>query len=308
MFGVIFFALAIWAGLWAVYYLRTHGIMKRKLLAKLERVFHAPVHPDTRLSKVFQRVDESKWGQRLRGKLETSYMRITPSEYIVFSGAAFAIVFWVLRLLFHLDGRIDLLLTSGLLYAGKGQIFRAQKNRTKVLFQQQLPEACRLLGNSLRAGFTLSQGIEMLSTELPSPAKHEFQAVYKDLRLGMELEKTLESLQQRIQTKEIGLFVGSLIMQHQMGGNLTVLLDDMARTIEERTLLQQSVRTLTAEARYIAALLPLLPIVLMAMMSSFVDRFLEPLLTAPGLLLIGGFLIVQMVSILFIRKLIRIQV
>jgi tight adherence protein B len=308
MLGVIFAVLAVLTGFWGIGMYRWHGRRRQQLLASIHSLLAVRSPAGSWLDRLTQRIDQSSWGRRTASKLSASGLRITPAEYGVLLLAAFVVAFWGLRSWFHPGFAYELGLAAGLVATGRTQIFRRLQKRTGQLLQQQLPEICRLLGNSLRAGFTLSQGIEFLSRELPNPAKQEFQTMHKELLLGVELENVLRSLQQRIRTRDIELFAASLLIQHKTGGNLAGLLDDMARTLEERLLLLRSFHAMTAEGRYVAAILPVLPAVSLVMLSRMVDHFLDPLFTIPGFLLLGGFGVVQMVAYGLIRNIIRIRV
>lgn len=308
MFSVISAVLAVLTGFWGIGLHRRHQRRKRQLLASLASLFAVRSPEGSWLDRLTQHIDQSPWGRRTASRLSASGLPITPAEYGVFLLAAFAVIFGGLRYWFHPGVAYELVLAAGLVAIVKKQIFRRLSERTGQLFQQQLPEICRLLGNSLRAGFTLSQGIEFLSRELVNPAKQEFQTMYKELLLGMELDNVLRSLQQRVRTRDIELFAASLLIQHKTGGNLAGLLDDMARTLEERLLLQRSFRAMTAEGRYVAAILPAVPAASFIMLNGIVDNFLAPLFTIPGFMLLGGFVMVQLVAYGLIRNIVRIRV
>nr|WP_281064475.1 type II secretion system F family protein [Cytobacillus eiseniae] len=172
----------------------------------------------------------------------------------------------------------------------------------------QLPEICRILANSTRSGMTLTQGIGIAAQELNEPAKEEFQRLSGELQLGVDFSRALRNLQKRIPSREYQLFIASLLIQKQAGGNMHAVLDEMGQTLEERKLLLQEIKTMTAEQRYVAYIVPVLPIFLLLIMNNVVDGFLDPLFSGIGIVLLVLFLIGTFLSFFLVKKVTNIRV
>ncbi|GAX89479.1 type II secretion system F family protein [Effusibacillus lacus] len=287
---------------------RSYRLKRRRLRTVITNLFNSDDARTNWLLQLAGRFDRSKIGQSAARELEQMHLTLSASDYYALLLLANVLFFWILHSILAVPILMALLLAVAAVAGGRRLFFQARKNRYVDMFNQQLPEACRLLGNSLRAGLTVTQGIQLLAKELPSPSKQEFQLINKELVLGNDLGHALESFQIRMNTRECHLFAGALSVQRQMGGNLYEVLHDMARTMEERALVQQSIRTMTAEAKSISYLLPLIPVILVAMINLLIDNFLVPLLTVPGILLTAAFLLVQIAAFAIIKKISNIQV
>nr|WP_285289099.1 type II secretion system F family protein [Bacillus sp. ISL-47] len=172
----------------------------------------------------------------------------------------------------------------------------------------QLPEICRILANSTRSGMTLTQGIGIAAQELKDPAREEFSRLHSELQLGVDFNRALRNMQKRISSREYQLFVASLLIQKRAGGNIHAVLDEMGKTMEERKLLLQEIKTMTAEQRYIAYIVPVLPIFLLLVMNNINEGFIDPLFTGIGLVLLVIFLIGTFLTFFLIKKVTNIRV
>nr|WP_280518658.1 type II secretion system F family protein [Lederbergia wuyishanensis] len=164
------------------------------------------------------------------------------------------------------------------------------------------------MSNTMKAGLTIPQGIEMVGEELKAPIGPEFKGMVQQLRLGTSFEDVMNQLRERFASKELNIFVSTVIIQHRVGGNLAEVLSIMADTLEERARVNKEVDTVTAEARFIALILPIMPLMMALMMNLFIEGFLNPLFTKWGLVLLTIFIGMQLLAFLVIRKITTIRV
>jgi len=133
--------------------------------------------------------------------------------------------------------------------------------RRRVLFNRQFVDVLLLMANSLRAGFNLSQAIEIVGNEMPAPASEEFQLLTRERDLGASMEESLQSLGRRMHSDSMTIFVTAVLVTLRTGGDLARVLDKLVRTIRDRERCEDRIRTMTAEGRgqgYIIASLPIL--------------------------------------------------
>ncbi len=174
-------------------------------------------------------------------------------------------------------------------------------------FESRFPEAIDLLSRAVRAGHSLVSGLEMISNELTEPLAGEFRKVFEEQKFGMPLRDALLNLGERIPLADVRLFVTSLLLQHETGGNLTELLDKLSYLIRERFKLIRQVRVYTAHARVTMIMLMGLPVAFVVLMSLSNPEYLRPLYRDPmgqkmtalavGLQVIGYFLIRKIINI-----------
>jgi hypothetical protein len=117
-----------------------------------------------------------------------------------------------------------------------------------------------LLSGSLRAGYSLLQGVEAVSKEVADPMGQELRRVITEARLGREIEESMDAVAERMSSPDFAWAVMAIRIQREVGGNLAELLMTVADTMVHRERLRRDVNSLTAEGRMSAIILALLPI------------------------------------------------
>lgn len=145
------------------------------------------------------------------------------------------------------------------LYAPRFYLKRRQRRRLRQ-FNEQLPDTITLLANSLRAGSSFLQGIELVTREARPPISEEFERVVREMQLGVTLNAALNNLVRRVASEDLELMVTAIQIQSTVGGNLATVLDAIAFTIRERVRINGEIQTLTAMARYSGYVITLLPV------------------------------------------------
>ena len=176
-------------------------------------------------------------------------------------------------------------------------------------FNKQLPDTITLLSNSLRAGSSFLQSIELVSRETPAPMGEEMGRVVREVNLGLGMEEALANMVRRIKSDDLDLMVTAIGVQQQVGGNLAEILDTIAFTIRERVRIKGEVNTLTAQGRYSGYLVAFLPIAIAGMINMISPAFMQPLFQktiGQILLVVGG--IMMAIGFFAIRKITDIKV
>jgi tight adherence protein B len=176
-------------------------------------------------------------------------------------------------------------------------------------FNKQLPDTITLLSNSLRAGSSFLQSIELVSREGGPPMSEEMGRVVREVNLGLGMEEALQNLVRRIKSDDLDLMVTAIGIQQQVGGNLAEILDTIAFTIRERVRIKGEINTLTAQGRVSGYLVAFLPIGLGAVLNAINPAFMQPLFTQTiGRILIGVGVVMMTIGFLAIRKITDIKV
>lgn len=254
------------------------------------------------------RFDQTETAQPLALKLQTANIPLTPSEYLGMHILGFLSLSFVFGNMFKIPFPINMIVSILLLYLTHVLLFSLRKNKYEERFNYQLADICRLLGNAVKSGMTINQGIDLVARETPAPAGKEFKRISNELRLGIPLETALRSIQKRNRSREFQLFIAIILIQKKTGGNLSSILDSMAQTLDDRKVLNQTIKTMTAEQRYISFIVPLMPVILVLIMNSMIDGFIDPLWTVPGAVILILFVMAIILSFFFIRKITNIRV
>jgi len=183
-------------------------------------------------------------------------------------------------------------------------------------FDDQLADALLLMSNSLRAGFSFMQSLEMVAREAPAPISDEFHRVTQEISIGVPIGEALTSMTERIKSVDLALVVTAVIIQREVGGALAQLLELIASVIRERQRIKGEIRTLTAQGRLTGAILGAMPITVgfliwfMGHLSSPGEpSFIEPMIaTQFGQMILAGALIWQLIGVFIINKIVSIKV
>ena len=176
-------------------------------------------------------------------------------------------------------------------------------------FNKQLPDTITLLSNSLRAGSSFLQSIELVSRETPAPMGEEMGRVVREVNLGLGMEEALSNLVRRIKSDDLDLMVTAIGVQQQVGGNLAEILDTIAFTIRERVRIKGEINTLTAQGRMSGYLVAFLPIGIAVTLNFINPSFMAPLFTQLiGQILLGVGGVMMTIGFFAIQKIVDIKV
>ncbi len=185
--------------------------------------------------------------------------------------------------------------------------FRASRRMRK--FEQQLPDTLQLLAGTLRAGYSLPQGLEAVSHEITDPMGFELRRVMTEARLGRELEDALGSAAERLSSPDFAWAVMAIGIQREVGGNLNELLMTVSDTMIARERLKGEVAALTAEGKMSAILLGGLPpglgFVMWLMNPDYINQLF---VTTLGNILLGLGIVAALIGFAWMKKVITINV
>jgi tight adherence protein B len=176
-------------------------------------------------------------------------------------------------------------------------------------FDEQLPEALDLLSRALRAGHAFPSAMSMVATEAADPIASEFQITFEEINYGVSVSDAMLNLATRVPSVDLRYFVISVLLQRETGGNLSELLDNLAKLIRERFKLLGKIRVLAAEGKLSAYILIALPFATAAMIFLVNPGFMKVLWTDPaGLNLIFGAILMMIVGSFWMWRIVKIRV
>ncbi len=292
----------------SVYFFLDYRKEKREWRKIVNDFYHGGKKRKSVIVLLGDRFDKTEFASPILEKLRAANIPLTPSEYIGALIVSYMGVIIFLQNFFNIKVPMNLFIAAFILEGGKRLLFLIRKNYMKQRIIEQLPEICRTLANATRSGMTLTQGINLVAQEINEPAKSEFQRIAQEIALGIDFNSALKSMEKRINSREFQLFVATLLIQKKAGGNLYSVLDEMSQTLEERKILQQEIKTMTAEQRYVSYIVPMIPIFLVLMMNNVIDGFLDPLFSGLGIFLLAFFLGGTVLTFILVRKVTNIRV
>jgi tight adherence protein B len=259
------------------------------------------------LSRGLERaVSRSRFGAGIAARLDTADIKMTPGEWVAVSIAVFVIVILIGVLL---KGIIGFLVGAVVGAVAPRLYLRRRIKKRQRKFIEQLADMAQMMGNSMRAGFSILQSMELVGTEGPAPASQEFDRVVTEVKLGLSLDAALDHMLLRMPSEDLGLLVVAINVQRQVGGNLAEILMVIAKTVRERVRFQRDLKTLTAQARYSSYIITGLPVAV-AVVINFMDAPYESYLykTGIGNIMIGGALVMVAIGFFLLSKIADIEV
>jgi tight adherence protein B len=183
----------------------------------------------------------------------------------------------------------------------------ASKRRQKM--QEQFPVALDIFIRGLRSGHPVSSALDLLTKEMEDPLGSEFGLVLDEVAYGADLRDALQSMADRWGLEDIQMFVVSLSVQNETGGNLAEILANLASVIRERASMYMKVRALSSEGRMTALVLTALPVMTFAGLfllnpTFYLDVAQDPIFV-PGFV---GLIILYFIGFFTIRRMIDLKV
>ena len=210
--------------------------------------------------------------------------------FIVFSNIYFAAVLFVLGIIIP------------------PLIINVQKKKRIALFEKQFSDALMIIGNCLRAGFTYKQSMESIANEMPNPISKEFGKTLREINYGVSMEAALSNMSDRLQNDDLDLFVTSVVVQRQIGGNLAEIIDNISETIKERLKIKSEIKVLTSSGRISGIIVGLLPLILAGILMVLNPQYLSSFFQAKlGMYLCGFAIVMEVTGFLIVRKIVNIK-
>ena len=184
---------------------------------------------------------------------------------------------------------------------------RVEKRRNA--FTEQLSDCLTTVANALRAGYSFQQAMDVVSKEMEPPISSEFERVSTDIAMGVTLEEALEQMNARVASPDFDLVVTAVLIQREIGGNLAQILDTISDTINERIRMKREIKALTAQGRFSAWVLILLPFVTAAFCYVFNhDQTMLLFTEESGRIALAVALVMEFLGFVVIQKIVDIEV
>ena len=224
--------------------------------------------------------------QRLEDELARADIPMRTSEYILLRLVLAAVGFVVgLYGLGYVHSGIILAVAG---FVSPAIFVRVHQNRRRTKFVTQLADALMLLTNSLRSGYGFLKGLELIAKEMNDPISKELNRVLREVNLGATVDQALMSLGKRIHSQDLDIVISAYLIQKDVGGKLTEIMEKVAETIRERLRIQGDIRVLTAQGRLSGMIVGLLPVALFFFFLLRAPDYFKPMLGPPEISLLGG--------------------
>lgn len=181
---------------------------------------------------------------------------------------------------------------------------RAAQRRTKII--EQLPAFLESAIRVLAAGNTLDEALMSAAREAPEPIKPLFVSVGRQVRLGAPLEAVLMRMAEIHQLRDLKVMALAASINRKFGGSLRNVLRSLIGGIRSRENAARELRALTAETRFSALVLAVIPIALMVYIVWLnPSYYLQMWADHKGRILLAGSVCLQVAGMLVIWRMMK---
>ena len=254
-------------------------------------------------------VGNAKW---VSERLDVMFITISPkimfqilmiSPFVVGLGIFF--LFWPHLVFSILFGLATIVLGFRLPKPLIESLLRKRAQKVNV----QMVDALTLMASALRSGLSLTQALQVVADEMPNPLSQEFNLILSEHRVGVPLEKSFQNFAERMNNDDSEMFVSSVVVLRETGGNLAETFETIVHTIRERIKLENKIAALTTQGVLQGTIVTLIPFGLMILLSLIDSSHMAPLFTTlPGYIMLGLMLTLQILGGLTIKKIVTIKV
>jgi len=185
---------------------------------------------------------------------------------------------------------------------------RRKRTRRMEAFEEHFPEALDLLSRALKAGHPIATGLRMVADEFPDPLSTEFRLAFEGQRYGLAFDDSIRELARRVPLADVQIFAMAVLIQREIGGNLSEILENLARMIRQRFSIRRELRTYTAQGRLSGYVLALLPLALGAFLFVVNRESMVAFVGAPlGRMMVTTAAVMQLVGFIWIRRITHIE-
>jgi tight adherence protein B len=259
------------------------------------------------LSPLARRLESLPILESLSRTIEQSGHRVLAHRVVLLAIAlaiAGAIVAWVLT-------RMPLVAFAAAPIAAVLPFLKISRDRSARLgrIEEQLPDAIDVMRRALQAGHPFNASIKLVADDMEQPIAREFELAFADINYGNDVRRAMLGLLERVPSVTVMSLVTSVLVQRETGGNLTEILEQIAKVVRGRFRFHRRVKTLSAEGRMSAWVLAMVPLILVGAMTVVNPGYLPMMLKEPdGQALVAFAVVWAGIGIYFIRRIIRIEV
>jgi tight adherence protein B len=249
--------------------------------------------------------NRTRFGRRLQNQLHAGAIDLEP---LAFVGLAL-LAGLVIGLLVSLKFGTVLSVLAGLI-AVRGVWFWLERKveQRKDRFVAQLPEMARVLSNAASAGLSIVGALEIATQELDEPASAELGVALEEVRIGQSFDRAFEHLAERMPSRELGVLVSTLVIQHRSGGDLVNALSEMASTLEARKDTLREVKTIMSGAVASAYIVAAMGIGIVFLFDTIRPGAIDKLTHSPiGLIVLLLAAVLYSLGIMAIRRITRVE-
>lgn len=257
-------------------------------------------------AKSLGKKDEILKYMRLMGS-EIEEAQLTKMLYLISFGlgAVFFLIFWPNLILGVIFG-------SAVTVAGWSLPLLFIKNMYEkrcTAFVDQMVDGLTIMANGIKAGSNPQESMRRVTEIMPNPMRAEFTQVLYQMQVGDSFESALNDLGTRIPRPDVQMFVTSINILKETGGNLAETFQTIVLTVRERQKIEKKIEAMTAQGVMQGIIITCIPFILGIVFYIVDPNFIKPMFTTTlGLVLVMFMLAMILIGGILIKKVVTIKV
>ena len=188
-----------------------------------------------------------------------------------------------------------------IIYFSKYKIFR---NR----LENDLLQAIIIMNNAFKSGRSITQAIELVTTELDGPIAKEFEKMVRELNFGLSIDVVFSRFSERVNLEEVTYLTASLSILNKTGGNIIKVFSSIEKSMFNKRKLRLEMKALTGASKLIVYVLFLVPISFILLVSLINPSYFEPFFTNPvGIILLIFMVLYYIIYIIVVNKIMKVR-
>ena len=245
------------------------------------RTTQMEMESSSRVPRLFRLLLGAQYMSHLEEELARADIPMRPSEYLLLRAVLASFGFLVGRYVFGYIHSGIILFCCG--FVAPVFVVRSHQKRRRAKFVKQLADALMLLTNSLRSGYGFVKGLELVAKEMSDPISKELNRVLREINLGVTVDDALLNLGRRVNSQDLDIVIGAYLVQKDVGGNLTEIMEKVAETIRERLRIQGDVRVLTTQGKLSGIIVGCLPFAVVGILLLYAPDYFAAMFGPPVL-------------------------
>jgi len=140
------------------------------------------------------------------------------------------------------------------------RLLRARRERYRAAVDAGVAQAAVAIADAIGGGRSLRAALGEAAVGLGGATGHELRRTRAELEAGAATDDALEAMRLRVRSPRMDTLVAACVLQRRAGGDLAGLLRESARAMEDQARLEDEVRSATAQARFTAILVVMMPV------------------------------------------------
>jgi len=188
-----------------------------------------------------------------------------------------------------------------IVYFSKYKVYRSR-------IENDLLQAIIIMNNAFKSGRSITQAIELVTTELDGPIAKEFEKMVMELKFGLSIDVAFSRLAERVNLEEVTYLTASLSILNKTGGNIIKVFTSIEKSMFNKRKLKLEMNALTGSSKLIVYVLFLVPLFFIILVSLVNPNYFEPFFTNPiGIILLIFMIIYYIIYVIVINKIMKVR-